>query len=440
MLFLALLADYSQWQFSAWTQDLGFFVFENWWKLLSPEGTRKFPWLVVNSIDFLILITAAGCAVRLRSTRDRANLFPLPALTIVYVLVLGTMFAYGVLSGGDIKAALWQIRPYLHFAAIVLLGSLLIESRSQIITLVWMTGAVVLFKSLQIIWIFFTDAGATFGEWREILGHEDSVFFAGFIGLATAYLLYGIRQEGVTNKQGLWLLFVLPVLVLALALNLRRAGYVALAFIFMLMPLALYGKRKLAVKFALLFFVLGVTYTAVFWDAQGLLGTPAEKLKSIFFAQANSDDHNSNFYRLAENVNLRRTIIRNPLGIGFGQPFELYVPMADISFLLPNWKYHPHNMILGMWMTLGTIGFAFFIFYHASIMTLAAYHVRRTMDHQLRAIGFFALATYAAGFLVASVDQFIWSERGAIFMALLAAITIAIGRLRKVETQDHARN
>jgi GT2 family glycosyltransferase len=166
----------------------------------------------------------------------------------------------------------------------------------------------------------------------------------------------------------------------------------------------------------------------MFWDAHGLLGMPAEKLKSILFAPAESVDHSSNFYRLAENVNLRRTIISNPLGIGFGHPFELYVPLADISFLLPNWQYHPHNMILGMWMTLGTVGFGVFLFYYASILMLAAFYMRQLRDDYLKAVCFFALSTYAAGFLVASVDQFIWSERGAIFMGLLVAMISSLGR------------
>jgi hypothetical protein len=438
LLFLALLGDYVQWGFKAWTQELGFYVFENWWKLLSPEGVRLFPWLVVNTIDVLIISTTLGYVVRFRLTRFCFKAPPLAALTVGYAFVIGIMFIYGVLSGGDLNAALWQVRPFFHFIAIALLGSLLINNREQVVNLVWLMGVVILFKALQIIWIFFADAGGTFGEWREILGHEDSVFIGGFVGLTVAFVLYGVKDKGVRSWKGLSLLIAVPVLLLALTLNLRRAGYVALVFIFMLMPIALYGSRKLAAQLMLVFFVLGVAYSVLFWDAQGLLGMPAEKIKSIFVAEAGSADHSSNFYRLAENVNLRRTIADSPLGTGFGHPFEMHVPLADISFLLPNWQYHPHNMILGMWMILGTVGFAFFVFYHASIIVLAAFYVRNSGDRQLQAIGFFALSTYIAGILVASVDQFIWSERGAIFLAVLVAIIAGIGRIGGTGTRDNA--
>ena len=424
LLFLVLIADYSEWNFSAWTHTLGFYTYENWWKLLSSDETRQFGWLILNTVDFLIITIAAGLALRIRQGTSRFVMTPETRLTFIFAAPFLVMFAYGIISGGDIKASLWQIRPYFHFVAIALLGAQLLQTREHLRTVIWVIGTAVFIKSLQITWIFFIDAGGTFGEWREILGHEDSIFIAGIIGLTAAFVLY--RNA---DTQKLLLLIALPLLLLALALNLRRAGYVALIFIFMLMPLALHGRRKLAMQFALVFITVGIAYTFMFWDAQGLLGMPAEKLKSILFAPTESVDHSSNFYRLAENVNLRRTIISNPLGIGFGHPFELYVPLADISFLLPNWQYHPHNMILGMWMTLGTVGFGIFIFYYASILMLAAFYMRHLQDNYLKVTCFFALSTYAAGFLVASVDQFIWSERGAIFMALLVAMISSLGQL-----------
>ena len=143
-------------------------------------------------------------------------------------------------------------------------------------------------------------------------------------------------------------------------------------------------------------------------------------------SHAETSDYDSNLYRVGEDLNLRRTIVGHPLGLGFGHPFELYVPLPDISFLLPYWQYHPHNMILGMWMSLGGAGFVVFLSYFASLVVLASHSLRRHTDPYLKAVSYFALTGLLSGFLVGMVDQMIWAERGAIFLGVLGGMTASL--------------
>ena len=423
-----ILADHYLWNFSPWTDRLGFYVFQNWWKLLSPTGGDWFRPIVVNTVD--VLLSAVVLGVALETLRERRPL--LLRVLVLGFLYLGTlivMLGYGLGTGGELKPALWQARPLFHFVVLGLLTSQVLRTSGQIRGAVWAIVIPSIFKALQVDWIFFFDEHAHFGTWREILGHEDSVFFVGAIILAVALALYrGARKER-------WLLLLsLPFTVVALAVNLRRAGYVALALSLGLIPLVGHGRRGAALKAALPVLLLLGLYVGFYWNRPDEpVGLPAQKVKSVWLAQAGTDDYDSNLYRVGENLNLRRTIVGHPLGLGFGHPFELHVPLPDISFLLPYWQYHPHNMVLGMWMSLWSVGFVVFLSYFASLVVLASHCLRRHADPYLKAVSYFALTGLIAGFLVGMVDQMIWSERGAIYLGVLGGMAAALYRLRPEE-------
>jgi hypothetical protein len=421
-----ILADQHLWNFSPWTDRLGFYVFQNWWKLLSPTGDAWFRPIVVNTVDVLLSAVVLGVALERIRERGRPLLLRVAVPGFLYLGTLIVMLGYGLGTGGELKPALWQARPLFHFAVLGLLTPQVLRTSGEIRGAVWAVVIPSIFKALQVDWIFFVDEHAHFGTWREILGHEDSVFFVGAITLAVVLALY--RPAGVER----WLLLMsLPFTLVALAVNLRRAGYVALALSLGLIPLLVHGRRREALRAALPVLVLLGLYVGFYWNRPDeSLGFPAQKLKSIWLAQTGTSDYDSNLYRVGENLNLRRTIVGHPLGLGFGHPFELHVPLPDISFLLPYWQFHPHNMILGMWMSLGSAGFVVFLSYFASLVVLASHCLRRHADSYLKAVSYFALTGLIAGFLVGAVDQMIWSERGAMYLGVLGGMAVALYGLR----------
>jgi O-antigen ligase len=275
-------------------------------------------------------------------------------------------------------------------------------------------------KALHTLWIFFFLAHGQFSGWRELVGHEDSVFFVCAISFAAALFVYD-----ATLRRSAWFIAACPVLAAALALNLRRAGYVAFGMSALMMPFALAGRRRRAAFGVLVLAVGAAFYLLVAWNLSGPLAVPAEKVRSIF-ASADSEDHASNVYRLAENINLWLMVRDRPLGFGFGHPFETVVPLADLTDIFPNWRYHPHNMIFGLWMALGFVNFLIFVCYFSVAMMSASYAIKSADTPRLKATAFFCLSGLASALLVANLDQFIWAQRGALFTGVLLGITSAL--------------
>jgi O-antigen ligase len=147
-------------------------------------------------------------------------------------------------------------------------------------------------------------------------------------------------------------------------------------------------------------------------------------------------DRESNLYRLGENYNLRRTIVDHPLGLGFGHPFEIYHELPPLPADFANWNYHPHNQLLGLWMSLGPLGFLFLLTFVAGVAMLAAHEIRRQDDPYARAVCFWVLVSVASGVMATAIDMFLWAERGATFVAIATGLLFA---LREIEGRGGAR-
>jgi hypothetical protein len=426
LLFTVVLADLHLWSFSPWTDRLGFYLFQNWWKLLSSGGVRRFDYLVVNSTEVFLLAIAAGLVIQLSRIRARPAVHAESILAVLYLATLTVMLAYGMLSGGELKPALWQIRPFVHFVVFAVLGAQLLQRVGHLWHLIWTFAAASVIKAIQIIWIFVVEAGARFGDRREILGHEDSVFLAATLVLAVALALHGTG-----GAQRWFLLASAPVVLAGLVVNLRRASYAALALSLLLTPVLLHGQRRRAARSMVACGALFALYAAAAWNRpHDTFAAPFHKLVSIVAAPVGSIDDSSNLYRVKESLNLQRTIMAHPQGLGFGHPLEIHIPVPDISFLVPHWQYEPHNMILGIWMSLGTVGFIVFATYMVSLVMLASHGLRRHTDPYLKAVSYFLLTSLISALFVGAVDQFIWLDRGSMFLGALAAMVSAVSRLR----------
>jgi hypothetical protein len=426
VLFVVVVSDLHLWEFSPITDRLGFYVFQNWWRLLSSGGVRRFGYLIVNSVEVLLLAIAVGTVIRMIRRRARPVLQGDIVLAALYLATIVLMLGYGVLTGGELKPALWQVRPLIDFVIFAVLGTQLLETADHVRSAIWTFAAACVIKAAQIVWIFVFEAGARFGHWREILGHEDSVFLAAVLTLTCALALFG------TGGWQRWALIAsAPIVSCALVVNLRRAGYLAFALSLLLTPLLLHGRRRLAAKTLLALLVLCAFYAVSAWQhPEHMLAAPFHKGVSIVAPETGSLDQSSNQYRVKETLNLRRTIMAHPLGLGFGHPFEIHLRLADISFLVPHWQYHPHNAILGIWMALGTLGFVVFGTYMATLLMLASHALRRHADPYLKAVSYFLLTSLITALFVGAIDQFIWMERGGLFLGAVAAMVGAVYRLR----------
>jgi hypothetical protein len=88
----------------------------------------------------------------------------------------------------------------------------------------------------------------------------------------------------------------------------------------------------------------------------------------------------SSIMRDIENYNLMRTLKTNPLlGVGFGKEYIEEVRAYDISSIFPQYRYLPHNSLLGVIAFTGMLGFAgvwqpipVSIYFHARVLKYAS--------------------------------------------------------------------
>src|SRR5207247_1434150 len=111
------------------------------------------------------------------------------------------------------------------------------------------------------------------------------------------------------------------------------------------------------------------------------------------------------------------------IGLGFGMPFDIVTPMADISGLYSLWNVIPHNTLLWVPMRMGIPGMVGFWALIGMAVLEACAVMRREQDPLLRAVAVFAVAAIVAELMVAYGDLQLESYRNLVFLgALLGAV------------------
>jgi uncharacterized membrane protein len=430
----AVVVDLYLWNFRPWTSELSRYFYGVW----SEIGFGLFGlgnW--ISTVDVLLVALTIGCIVR-RDEPGDGYAASVPRafflLSVLFLAIVGAMLLYGIGTGGDPGIAVWQARPYVYLVWVAMLTPAVLRTRSELFGGVAMLVGATIFKASQIVWIFVVEAGAKFGEWREILGHEDSLFIVGAISLIGSLAILRIRSRGAR-----FLFLCAPILLLGLILNLRRAGYVALALSAVLAPFLFRHRGRTTLKMTVSLLVCAGIYSVLFWNSDALVAIPLQKVKSIIFASAGTADAASNLYRVTEAANLLQTIRNHPLGLGFGHPFESHIKLPDVSAIVPNWRYFPHDVFLGLWAFLGPAGLALLLLYLSILLACAGQNLRNEQDGGLQSIAFFVVSALASAIVMGTVDQFVWAQRGAIFLGAVVGVLFVLDRLRRNECERRAQ-
>src|SRR5262249_41094509 len=147
-------------------------------------------------------------------------------------------------------------------------------------------------------------------------------------------------------------------------------------------------RRKQIVTFALSFSFATAIYLPLAWNASGPWALPARAIRSR--SDPNQRDAGSDYYRLAENANLKLTRDTSPwYGIGYGKPFIEFsaLPKVTTGFL----KYLPHNSILWIWMRIGHLGFFMFLMLVASVLIKGPQILKEVRDPLVQTAGILGL-------------------------------------------------
>ncbi len=307
----------------------------------------------------------------------RFQLRPVPC-TVAWMLAgitLAVTFVRGMSSGGDLSAAIVEVRALGYLIGLTWLVPQIVEHRRDVGLLVGVMVIALAAKAVQGLYRYFVILGMHLDLTQTFLAHEDPVMFVPLFYLMIA--LWGASTELRLRRL---LQVSTPIMFAALVLTQRRIAYITLClcavfFAFILAPAARRTFLRVTVPIAL----AGAAYAVAFAGSSSPLAQPIDRALTLF-----DPTNRSNLYRLIELENLRYTIQLHPWGIGFGQRYEILRSLPKLDWAL--YEYIPHNEILWIWVKAGWIGFILVMFFFARVVIEAVWTYRRLRDPLLSAV------------------------------------------------------
>jgi len=399
---------------------LGKLLFENLHKLTGIDALRM-------SLMEVFLVVLLGLALFRGAADQRVGTqvgtpIARPLTRALVLALLGVLLteAWGLARGGDFRNSLWQVRQLLTLPLLGLLLLAAFDTPEKMRALTRIAVAAAVFKTLQ--GLYFREVICRPMNFRPpyVASHSDTMLFVGVFVLVATYW-----HERATRLSRRLLFLVGPLMAVAVYINGRRLAYVSLAaaaaVIFLLSPRT--PLKRFTARLGLALAPVLSLYLAVGWNQSGGIFRPAQLVKSV----VSSDADRSSQTRDIENYNLVMTLKENPLlGTGFGHEYREVSQADDISTVFPQYRYIPHNSLLGLAAFAGVVGFWLFWLPVVVATFLAARAYPRARSPEDRTTALVCLSTFMTYAIQAYGDMGLQSDLGAL---LLAAALAASGRL-----------
>lgn len=374
----------------------------------------------------VFLLTAGACSAVHAVYTNRVNLRTgalfMPILVYIGFVTWG--WVHGVMSGGDNKIALQEVRSQFYFLLAYLFAVNVVRDRKQINVLLWIMVLCVGLKGILYTFRRYVTIGGMPLPDQGVGSHEEAFLFDGFVVLLIVLLLCGVHKRMQTV---MWLL--LPFVVTGnLACN-RRAATAAIVVIAPVMILAAYralpSRRFIVGTVGVILAIFGPVYYQAFKNSDKIYAQPARAIKSNF--QPDARDALSNAYRDAEKADLMATIESSPIvGYGYGKRMFHAVFIADISQQYEWWDIMPHNQILWVWMRVGSLGFFAFWMMVAAVLIYICHIVRdENTDNEIKAVGLFTMLVVAMLMMFGLLDLQLSNFRDMLFSGFWVGVIAA---------------
>jgi hypothetical protein len=422
---------------------VGDIVTVSWWpfskNLSSYESIFYVGDGVVISPLELVLFSGIGVTA-LRNFAAGRRLFewgPLgrPLLLFTGLVMMGLV--RGISTGGDLRIAMWEMRPLLYVTMMFLLVNSICRTPRELRILMWCAAAAVLVQSLlSLEYLRGLDIG-TVSDLESLNEHGSTLGQNLLLLLALASLSF----RGVDWKQRMLLSVACVPTMYVYILSQRRAGVVTLGVALILLAVVLFWRqRRTFWRVVPIAALVAAGYVGAFWNAQGQVAFPAQAVKTVIApGELSAEDEQSDLYRIAENIDLYWTIRASPyLGLGFGQEFYRPYPLPDISGFSFN-AYMPHNSFLWIWIKTGFLGFATIVYVLGRGVNIGADETRRMRD------GPDAVVVACATFFVVMYGIYTyvdigWDARNMVLLGLAFAIVSGPGMRRSEEAVGGGRS
>lgn len=327
----------------------------------------------------------------------------------------GLWTAYGLGRGGEVSMAVLTIEPLCLTAVLVLVAQCLVD-RAWSATALRVVLVVAVVRAVLCIVIWAAVIRRVPEETLFVTTHADSLVWA--VALIAVFTMYLERHGRVAWW---WAGLVAPVMAAALVLNTRRLSFVVLVvgggYVFLSSRWR--ARRRLARAMPVVVPILGL------YAALGLLTPPSPFFAPVQSLQSVADGQDSSSQtREVENYNLIRSMQDvGALGSGFGVAYHEYERGGDISQIFREYRFVPHNQVLGLLLFGGPVGFAA-VMLPMSLATRRAHRARRSAEGlegtDVRVVGAVAVAAVLAWAVQGWGDLGFTDEHVLVLAAVLA--------------------
>lgn len=365
-----------------------------------------------NAVELWLALIVAIWLVKGLLVR-RLRLAPVPCRTawLAALLTIATAFVLGVLSGGDLKPALWEVRALGSLLGLAWLVPQIVERRRDLVvvlgTMVLALGA----KALQGLYRYVVVLHMELDLRETFMAHEDPVMF-----VPVFFLLLGLWHYRTEPRLRRLLMGATPLMLVALVFTQRRVAYIGLGLcaIWFAVELTAPARRTL-LRLSLPFALLVAAYVAVFAGSSSPLAQPIERFLQLF-----ESDNTSNLYRVLELENLRYTVQAHPWGIGFGHKYEIVRSLPKLDFPLQD--YIAHNEVMWMWVKTGTLGFILVMFFFARLVAEGAWSYRHIADPLLRVVAAIIPLAIVNQLVASSFEMQLTYTRNMVYLGTLVGL------------------
>ncbi|MBI4317750.1 MAG: O-antigen ligase family protein [Chloroflexi bacterium] len=390
---------------------------------------RVLYWIPLTPLELLLMAALLGYLARaacMKTVPVRLGTFFWLMVPLFLFILFGLIT--GLMRGGDRRMALWELRAIFYMPGVYLLFYNTIKTKQHLQIIAWIILLSIGFVALLGSWTYFVILGTDLGERQSITDHQQGIFFNVLFLLPAAHAIY--RSRGWQR----WVaLAAVPLGFVTWVATDRRSAYVALVVGFVaLLALAYRDDKSRVVKLGLALAVISGLYAGVFWNSSGFWAKPLQGVRSVE-AQPGDPEYASNQYRELEKWNIALTIRNNALfGVGFGNEFEMYIPMAYWDSPFRN--FITHNSVLWVWMKTGVAGFIAYLMFLCLAISGAARVYRKLPDWQLKpplAVGLAFIIMYT---IYSYVDQG-WDYKGMVYSGVVLGSFAVIERMLLSRTE-----
>ena len=381
---------------------------------------------------FEVFIVVAGVCSCLRAVyTGTADMRGGPLLIPVGVFLGFVLMGWlnGMMTGGDFKISLQEVRPEFYFALAYLLGVNIVRERKNVEAMLWITVVCIGIKGILLTFRRYVTLHNLPIPDQGVGAHEEAFMMNAFILLLACLSICKVLPR---LRRVMWILA--PFVVMAdLMLN-RRAATAAMIIVVPILMMAAYqalpDRRRMIMIVSVITIVAGSIYYPLFRNSETAFAQPARAIKSNF--EPDFRDAQSNASRDDENADLMATIRTAPVqGYGYGRPFLQNIPMTDVTKLYSLEPYIPHNQILWVWERVGSFGFAAFWVMIGAIIIRAGQTIRAPDASDLtKAVGIFIMLITAMLVLFGLLDLQLSNFRDVLFAGLWAGTLGVLPTLR----------